>query len=102
MSAFNADALMASPSWKSMARTVLLSRRVLNSPFKSFSWAPFGNVSLAAFLRASPVQTMPSWAQTGTPSGLRRGCLAHIDALLRLLRGRGFSGGAGSDVLADK
>ena len=46
MSAFNADALMASPSWKSMARTVLLSRRVLNSPFGSFSWAPFGNVSL--------------------------------------------------------
>src|SRR2546428_12332861 len=69
MSAFNADALMASPSWKSMARTVLLSRRVLNSPFGSLSWAPFGNVSLTAFLRASPMQTMPSWDQTGTPSG---------------------------------
>ncbi len=60
MSAFNADALMASPSWKSMARTVLLSRRVLNSPFGSLSWAPFGNVSLTAFLRASPMQTIPS------------------------------------------
>src|SRR2546427_7846874 len=69
MSAFNANALMASPSWKSMARTVLLSRRVLNSPFGSLSWAPFGNVSLTAFLRASPMQTMPSWDQTGTPSG---------------------------------
>src|SRR2546422_7409475 len=69
MSAFNADALMASPSWKSMARTVLLSRRVLNSPFGSLSWAPFGNVSLTAFLRASPMQTMPSWDQTGTPWG---------------------------------
>src|SRR4030081_2665840 len=69
MSAFTADALMASPSWKSMARTVLLSRRVLNSPFGSLSWAPFGNVSLTAFLRASPMQTMPSWDQTGTPSG---------------------------------
>src|SRR5438105_10956876 len=69
MSAFNADVLMASPSWKSMARTVLLSRRVLNSPFGSLSWAPFGNVSLTAFLRASPMQTMPSWDQTGTPSG---------------------------------
>src|SRR5438128_3102000 len=69
MSAFNADALMASPSWKSMARTVLLSRRVLNSPFGSLSWAPFGNVSLTAFLRTSPMQTMPSWDQTGTPSG---------------------------------
>src|SRR6184192_2840138 len=60
---------MASPSWKSMARTALLSRRVLKSPFGSFSWAPFGNVSLTAFLRASPMQTMPSWDQTGTPSG---------------------------------
>src|SRR6202165_328983 len=69
MSAFHADALMASPSRKSMARTVLLSRRVLNSPFGSLSWAPFGNVSLTAFLRASPMQTMPSWDQTGTPSG---------------------------------
>src|SRR5438132_1302647 len=69
MSALNADALMASPSWKSMARTVLLSRRVLNSPFGSFSWAPFGNVSLTAFLRASPMQTMPSCDHTGTPSG---------------------------------
>src|SRR5437879_8715891 len=52
-----------------MARTVLLSRRVLKRPFGSFSWAPFGNVSLTAFLRASPMQTMPSWDQTGTPSG---------------------------------
>src|SRR5436190_20767561 len=69
MSAFNADALIASPSWKSMARTDLLSRRVLNRPFGSFSWAPFGNVSLTAFLRVSPMQTMPSWDQTGTPSG---------------------------------
>src|SRR2546422_11393023 len=69
ISAFRADALMASPSWKSMARTVLLSKRVLKSPFGSFSWAPFGNVSLTAFLRASPMQTMPSWDQTGTPSG---------------------------------
>src|SRR5206468_2151680 len=69
MSAFHADALVASPSLKSMARTVLLSRRVLNSPFGSLSWAPFGNVSLTAFLSASPMQTMPSWDQTGTPSG---------------------------------
>src|SRR6266540_2971618 len=69
MSAFRAEALMASPSWKSMARTDLLSRRVLKRPFGSFSWAPFGNVSLTAFLRTSPTQTMPSWDQTGTPSG---------------------------------
>src|SRR3989475_8088036 len=69
ISAFRADALMASPSWKSMARTDLLSKRVLKSPFGSFSWAPFGNVSRTAFLRASPMQTMPSWDQTGTPSG---------------------------------
>src|SRR5204863_7577862 len=71
MSAFNADALMASPSWKSMARTVLLSRRVLNSPFGSLSWAPFGNVNLTAFLRTSPMQTMPSWDQTAPPRGGR-------------------------------
>src|SRR6266851_4334742 len=69
ISAFSADALMASPSWKSMARTALLSRRVLKSPFGSFSWAPFGNVRRTVFLRVSPMQTMPSWDQTGTPSG---------------------------------
>jgi len=37
MSAFRADALTTSPSWKSMARTDLLSSRVLKSPFGSFS-----------------------------------------------------------------
>src|SRR5207248_8932307 len=68
MSALRAGALMASPSCKSMARTVLLSKRVLKSPFGSFSWAPFGNVSLTAFLRVSPMQTMPSWDQTATRS----------------------------------
>jgi hypothetical protein len=62
MSAFNAGASMASPSWKSMARTVLLSRRVLNSPFGSCSWAPFdahrssdgveGNLEVGAALGA--------------------------------------------------
>src|SRR6266566_6395801 len=44
-------------------------QRVLKSRFGSCSWAPFGNVNLTAFLRASPMQTMPSWDQTGTPSG---------------------------------
>src|ERR1700719_661041 len=68
-SAFRADALVASPSWKSMARTVLLSKRVLKSPFGSVSLAPFGKVSLTAFLRTSPMQTMPSCDQTATPSG---------------------------------
>src|SRR6184192_4159694 len=43
--------------------------RVEHSPFGSLSWAPFGNVSLTAFLRASPMQMTPSWDQTGTPSG---------------------------------
>src|SRR6059058_5448036 len=32
-------------------------------------WSHDGIVSLTAFLRASPMQTMPSWDQTGTPSG---------------------------------
>jgi hypothetical protein len=60
MSALKPDSLIASPSWKSMARTILLSRRVLKRRFGSFSWAPFGKVNLTAFLRASPMQTMPS------------------------------------------
>ncbi len=93
MSAFRADALIASPSWKSMARTVLLSRRVLKSRFGSFNCAPFGNVSLTAFLSVSPMQTQLAQRLTPPASGLPddgvdllgRGCIAHADALPRLL-----------------
>src|SRR2546428_4833857 len=41
----------------------------VEEPFRILQLAPFGNVSLTAFLRASPMQTMPLWDQTGTPSG---------------------------------
>src|SRR5579884_3203433 len=59
-----------SPSWTSIARTVLLSSRVLKSPFGSLTRAPLGNVSLTARLSASPMQTIPSCDHTGTPIGL--------------------------------
>src|SRR5687768_17053586 len=53
MSAFSAASSTVSSSWKSMARTVLLSRRVLKSFFGSFIRAPLWNVSLTAFLSIS-------------------------------------------------
>src|SRR5258706_1639898 len=60
MSAFNAASFTVSPSWKSMARTVLPSRRVLKSFFGSFTLAPLGNVSLTAFLSVSATHIIPS------------------------------------------
>src|SRR5438552_18394983 len=127
MSAFNADALMASPSWKSMARTVLLSRRVLNSPFGSLSWGtlwkrqphrvlegladaddavvgpdghPLGAggllpLHLFDYARVGVPDESPQLAQPLTPPASRpadyviyllgRRCVAHFDALLRML-----------------
>ena len=70
MSALSASSSTLSPSRKSMARTVLLSRRVLKSFFGSLIWAPLGNVSLTALLSVSPTQIIPSCDQTGTPIGL--------------------------------
>src|SRR5579864_2884374 len=67
---FSATSLMLSFSLMSMARTVLLSKRVLKSFLGSLIRAPLGNVSLTAFLSASPMQIIPSWDQTGTPIGL--------------------------------
>src|SRR3989442_2948862 len=67
---FSAISLMLSFSWMSIARTVLLSKRVLKSFSGSLMRAPLGNVSLTAFLSASPTQIIPSWDQTGTPIGL--------------------------------
>src|SRR5919206_4677831 len=52
-----------------MARRVLPSRLELNKPAGSFSDAPFANVIFTAVLYVSPVQTMPSCDQTGTPAG---------------------------------
>lgn len=68
--AFKAPSGTFTPSRKSMARTLLLSRRALKSCFGSSTWAPFGNVNRTAFLSISPMQTMPSSDHTGTPSGL--------------------------------
>src|SRR5215472_8941862 len=69
MSARNAASFTMSPSRKSMARTVALSSRVLNTCFGSFNSAPFGNVSRTALLSASPMQMFPSRDHTGTPIG---------------------------------
>src|SRR5262249_34225551 len=70
MSARKAASGTFSPSRKSMARTLLLSRRALKSFFGSFIWAPFGKVNRTAFLSISPMHTMPFRDHTGTPSGL--------------------------------
>src|SRR6478609_5994756 len=69
-SAFRSASGRVPPSLKSMARTLLLSRRALKSLFGSFSWAPFGNVNRTELLSISPMHTMPSKDHTGTPSGL--------------------------------
>src|SRR6476660_3733445 len=69
MSAESAASSTVSFSPKSMARTVLLSSRRLKRPAGSLRDAPFGKVSRIAFLRASPIQMLPSWVHTGTPSG---------------------------------
>src|SRR6478609_9207316 len=61
-SAFRSASGRVPPSLKSMARTLLLSRRALKSPF--------GNVNRTEFLSISPMHTMPSKDHTGTPSGL--------------------------------
>src|SRR5690348_17851551 len=70
MSALKAASGIFSPSRKSMARTLLLSRRALKSFFGSFIRAPFGKVNRTAFLSISPIHTMPFRDHTGTPSGL--------------------------------
>ena len=53
-----------------MARFVLLSSLALKSFFGSAIRAPLGKVNLTEFLSASPMQTIPSLDQTGTPAGL--------------------------------
>jgi len=53
-----------------MARFVLLSSLALKSFFGSAIRAPLGKVNLTEFLSASPMQTIPSRDQTGTPAGL--------------------------------
>src|SRR5215472_2424680 len=70
MSALKAAAGTFSPSRKSTARTLPLSRRALKSFFGSFIWAPFGKVNRTAFLSISPMHTLPFRDHTGTPSGL--------------------------------
>src|SRR3954447_5361692 len=69
ISAFNAASSTASPSKESMARTLLLSSRVLNSPAGSFSAAPLGNVSRTARFRTSAMHRLPPCIHTATPSG---------------------------------
>src|ERR1051326_2859280 len=51
----------------SIARLTLPSRLELNRREGSFNAAPLANVILTTFLYVSPVQTMPSWDQTGVP-----------------------------------
>src|SRR5207247_856424 len=57
-----------SPSWKSMARLVLLSRLELKRPEGSLSEAPLAKVNWTTFLYVSPVQIIPACDHTGTPA----------------------------------
>jgi len=70
INAANAASLTTSSSRTSMARVVLLSSLALKSFFGSAIRAPLGKVNLTEFLSASPMQTIPSRDQTGTPAGL--------------------------------
>src|SRR5437764_2467529 len=67
ISALNALASISSPSWMSMARLTLPSRLALKSLVGSCSEAPLKKVSFTTDLYDSPVQTPPSWDQTGVP-----------------------------------
>src|SRR5438477_5058142 len=67
MRSFKAASSTFSPWWMSMARLTFPSRLELNRPAGSFNVAPLANVILTMFLYVSPVQTMPSWDQTGIP-----------------------------------
>jgi len=67
MSCFKAASSMRSPSRMSIARLVLPSRLELKSLVGSLSDAPRAKVSLTTCLYDSPVQTIPSWDQTGVP-----------------------------------
>src|SRR5262249_24066029 len=51
----------------SIARLIFPSRLELNRREGSFNAAPLANVILTQLLWVSPVQTMPSWDQTGLP-----------------------------------
>ena len=70
MSCLKAASSIFSPSRRSIARRVLPSRLELKSFFGSGIEAPRAKVSFTACLYDSPVQTMPSWDQMGTPDGL--------------------------------
>src|ERR1700680_972790 len=67
MSVLKAAPSIFSPSWMSIARLTLPSRLELKSPERSLSKAPLANVSFTTLLYVSPVQSIPSWDQTGTP-----------------------------------
>jgi hypothetical protein len=67
MSCWKAASLIFSPSRRSIARRVFPSRLELKRFFGSLMEAPRGKVSFTTCLYDSPVQTMPSWDQTGIP-----------------------------------
>src|SRR5580658_8940836 len=67
MSCLKAASLIFSPSRRSIARRVFPSRLELKSFFGSLREAPRAKVSFTTSLYDSPVQTMPSWDQTGVP-----------------------------------
>src|SRR5580693_1195283 len=66
-SCLKATSLIFSPSRKSIARRAFPSRLELKSFFGSLIEAPRAKVSFTTCLYDSPVQTMPSWDQTGVP-----------------------------------
>src|SRR2546426_212960 len=67
-SALKARASTFSPSWMSIALRVLPSRLELKRRDGSGRLAPWAKVSFTACLYDSPVQTIPSCDQTGTPA----------------------------------
>src|SRR5580704_6122464 len=67
MSCLKAASLIFSPSRMSIARRTFASRLELKSFFGSLREAPRAKVHFTTCLYDSPVQTMPSWDQTGVP-----------------------------------
>src|SRR6185295_17145330 len=66
-SCLKAASLIFAPSRMSIARRVFPSRLELKSFIGSLREAPRANVSFTTCLYDSPVQTIPTWDQTGVP-----------------------------------
>src|SRR5215813_3573281 len=88
MSALNAPASTSSPSWMSIARRTFPSRLALKSLAGSCNEAPLAKVNFTLDLYDSPVQMIPSCAQTGVPIHFHSSTTSGSAALMsvRILR----------------